>query len=100
MSTPESMTAILRAHLNSQGLVLCRASDTQYPLDGMCEAESLREIAAVAIDAMNAAPADDGIELFDVREWDDTPTAPIPDLALAIARTRSASYHPNTLERT
>lgn len=50
--SPASVAAVLRAHLEREGLVLCRAPDTTFPLDGMRESEALMEIATLASDAI------------------------------------------------
>lgn len=50
----ESMVEILRAFLNKEGYVLCKASDTQWGLDGLREVEALREIVSLIDDAREA----------------------------------------------
>jgi hypothetical protein len=44
---------ILRAYLASERLVLCRAVDTAFPLDGLTETLALYEIISVVHDATN-----------------------------------------------
>lgn len=63
---------VLKAHLRSEGLCLCKAGDTTFPLDGMRELEALNGV----------------VELVsDVEEWAvDAPTTPIPPNTLAALR--------------
>lgn len=76
--TTASLTELLRAHLAKEGLVLCKAADTQFALDGVREIEALAGMVELVDDTR-------GI----VAEWEDTNTTrPIPSdiLASAIAR--------------
>jgi hypothetical protein len=42
--TTASTIALLKAYLLKEGLTICKASDTQYPLDGFKEHEALNGI--------------------------------------------------------
>lgn len=46
----EAAIAILKAHLAKEGLVLCKANDTQFALDGLKECEALRQIVELVED--------------------------------------------------
>jgi hypothetical protein len=52
--SPEALADMLRAYLLREGLVLCRASDTQYGLDDSREFETLRDIGALVKGALDA----------------------------------------------
>jgi hypothetical protein len=69
--TNASVVAILKAHLDKEGLVLCRPNDTQFPLDGFKEVAALTEIVEL-VEEMNTG-------------WDDV-TKPIPAAMLDTLR--------------
>jgi hypothetical protein len=75
--TAESLVTLVRAHLAKEGLVICKANDTQFPLDGLKEHQALRGLVELVEDAR------------DLAEWDEADvTTPIgEDLLAALVRT-------------
>lgn len=75
--TDASKIELLKAHFRKEGLCLCKSADTQYPVDGIREIETLAEVIALVAD-IQAVP--------EIDEWADCPTQPIPEKTLAALR--------------
>ncbi len=72
--TKPALIDVIKAHLNKEGLVLCRPNDTTFPLDGFKETQALASIVELVEDTQA------------ILEWDEDNTTPMPKELLAQLR--------------